>query len=53
MTEYQFYALTTVILFFKMLAISVVQALARTEHENIREPGRREILRRVGATRAR
>jgi glutathione S-transferase len=29
MTEYQFYALTTVILFFKVLANSAVQALAR------------------------
>ncbi|MGC2441822.1 MAPEG family protein [Candidatus Binatus sp.] len=29
MTEYQFYALITVILFFKMFAISAVQALAR------------------------
>jgi uncharacterized MAPEG superfamily protein len=29
MTEYQFYALTTVILFFKMASISLVQALGR------------------------
>ena len=29
MTEYQFYALTTVILFFKMFAISIVQGLGR------------------------
>ena len=29
MTEYQFYALITVILFFKMFAISAVQGLAR------------------------
>ena len=29
MTEYQFYALTTVILFFKMFANSIVQGLAR------------------------
>jgi uncharacterized MAPEG superfamily protein len=29
MTEYQFYALTTVILFFKMLANSVVQGIGR------------------------
>ena len=50
MTEYEFYALITVILFFKMLANSVVQALARDEHENIHKPGRREILRRVGAS---
>ncbi|MGD0120374.1 MAG: MAPEG family protein [Candidatus Binatus sp.] len=30
MTEYQFYSLITVILFFKMFANSVVQGLART-----------------------
>ena len=29
MTEYQFYALTTVILFFKMFAISIVQGIGR------------------------
>lgn len=29
MTEYQFYALTTVILFFKMFAISIVQGVGR------------------------
>ena len=29
MTEYQFYALTTVILFFKMLSISLVQGAGR------------------------
>ncbi|MGA8640414.1 MAPEG family protein [Candidatus Binatus sp.] len=29
MSEYQFYALTTVILFFKMIAISVVQGVGR------------------------
>jgi glutathione S-transferase len=38
MTEYQFYALTTVILFFKMLAISVVQALARTSTKTFTNP---------------
>jgi uncharacterized MAPEG superfamily protein len=29
MTEYQFYALTTVILFFKMVSISLVQGIGR------------------------
>ena len=29
MTEYQFYALTTVILFFKMFANSIVQGIGR------------------------
>ena len=38
MTEYQFYALITVILFFKMLAISVVQALARTSTKTFTNP---------------
>jgi glutathione S-transferase len=38
MTEYQFYALITVILFFKMLAISVVQALARTSTKTFTTP---------------
>jgi glutathione S-transferase len=38
MTEYQFYALTTVILFFKMFANSVVQALARTGTKTFTNP---------------
>ena len=38
MTEYQFYALTTVVLFFKMFAISNVQALARTSAKSFPNP---------------
>ncbi len=38
MTEYKFYALTTVILFFKMFAISAVQALARTGTKTFTNP---------------
>ena len=42
MTEYGFYALITVILFFKMLANSVVQGRARTSSKTFPNPGRRE-----------
>ena len=45
MTEYQFYALITVILFFKMFAISVGQGLRPRRHENLRDSGRRAFLR--------
>src|SRR5271156_6011433 len=38
MTEYGFYALITVILFFKMLAISVVQGRARTSSKTYPNP---------------
>jgi uncharacterized MAPEG superfamily protein len=38
MTEYQFYAVITVILFFKMLALSTVQALARTSSKAFPNP---------------
>ena len=38
MTEYQFYALITVILFFKMFALSIVQALARTGSKSFPNP---------------
>jgi glutathione S-transferase len=38
MTEYQFYALTTVILFFKMSANSVVQGVARTSSKTFVTP---------------
>jgi glutathione S-transferase len=38
MTEYQFYALIAVILFFKMLALSTVQALARTGAKSFPNP---------------
>ena len=39
MTEYQFYALTTVILFFKMFAISIVQGIGADEtRKTIRDP---------------
>src|SRR5271170_4900006 len=38
MTEYGFYALITVILFFKMLAISVVQGRARTSSKTFTNP---------------
>jgi glutathione S-transferase len=38
MTEYQFYALITVILFFKMLANSVVQGRARTGAKSFPNP---------------
>jgi uncharacterized MAPEG superfamily protein len=38
MTEYQFYALITVILFFKMFALSIVQALARTGAKSFPNP---------------
>ncbi|MGA7870863.1 MAG: MAPEG family protein [Candidatus Binatus sp.] len=38
MTEYQFYALITVILFFKMLAVSIVQARARTSTKTFVTP---------------
>ncbi|HKN11624.1 MAG TPA: MAPEG family protein [Candidatus Binatus sp.] len=38
MTEYQFYALITVILFFKMFSNSVVQALARTSSKTFVTP---------------
>jgi glutathione S-transferase len=38
MTEYQFYALATVVLFFKMLALSTVQALARTGAKSFPNP---------------
>lgn len=38
MTEYQFYALITVILFLKMLALSAVQALARTSAKSFPNP---------------
>ena len=37
MTEYQFYALTTVILFFKMFAISIVQGIGRVNAKAIRD----------------
>ena len=38
MTEYQFYAAITVILFFKMLVLSTVQALARTGAKSFPNP---------------
>ena len=38
MTEYQFYALITVILFFKMFAISAVQGLARVSTKTFVTP---------------
>ena len=38
MTEYQFYVLITVILFFKMLALSTVQALARVGAKSFPNP---------------
>ena len=38
MTEYQFYAVITVILFFKMLVLSTVQALARTGAKSFPNP---------------
>jgi uncharacterized MAPEG superfamily protein len=38
MTEYQFFALITVILFFKMLVLSTVQALARTSSKSFPNP---------------
>lgn len=38
MTEYQFYALITVILFFKMFAISAVQAFARVSTKTFVTP---------------
>src|SRR5271154_3979202 len=38
MTEYQFYGLIAVILFFKMLALSTVQALARTSAKSFPNP---------------
>ena len=45
MTEYGFYALITVILFFKMVANSVVQGRAPNKLKDIYEPGRRAVLR--------
>ena len=45
MTEYGFYALITVILFFKMVANSVVQGRARTGAKAFTEPRRRAVLR--------
>ncbi|MGH7924059.1 MAG: MAPEG family protein [Candidatus Binatus sp.] len=38
MTEYQFYALVTVILFFKMFAISVVQGVGRVSTKTFVTP---------------
>src|ERR1700723_3201648 len=38
MTEYQFYALTTVILFLKMFAISIVQGLGRVNAKQFVTP---------------
>jgi len=48
MTEYQFYALTTVILFFKMFANSAVQALARTSARSFPNPEDAKFFRTPG-----
>ena len=38
MTEYQFYALITVILFFKMFAIAILQSIVRTSTKTFLNP---------------
>ena len=47
MTEYQFYALTTVVLFFKMLSISLVQGVGRASAKQFVTPEDAEFFAHV------